>query len=595
MPAHGQILDDSTKNVYSAKTTFWFTEDDVRSLRDSLHVLDTLLYNFENFEEVDRSGHRLADLGNLGTATRPIYHQFPKTIGARLGVNAYDPFYTTSRNVRYYDTKSPFIKIHAAFGMLGRNTVDVSYTRNVNPRWNVGSDFKRISADKQIGASSNRGDRNVESTSWDLYTSYRSENDRYHALFNFSWMNHGTFETGGINVPEGASNAEIFQYRDSEIRLANATASDRRLNIHLFQKYKLTEELQLYYSFDAYRHQSAYVDRQLPQNINFYPQVLLSGDSTSELLQFRELMNDVGVLGKAGDISYNVYLKRRYVNYHNRYFVPYGGEVENYGGVKASALLFDIWDTEGRVEYMQGGLFDVYGRTSLPFVKLWLRSTRYKPGYQQQNYFGNHYSWDNSFEPQRADQLGGEIDVTAGPLNFSPSLTLTRVGNAVYFDTNSTPRQSGSGQLITSPSVSFDLALFQDFHINPQVTYTVVAGNDREIWRIPDWFSNVKLYYAGFWFDNYMQIHIGTDLHWRSTYFAHAWNPVLQQFYLQNSFAVESYLTADFFINFKVNNARFFAKVTHLNQPASGGYFVTPWYPGQQRVFDMGVTWYFFD
>ena len=594
-PLHGQILDDSTKNVYSAKTTFWFTEADVRSLRDSLNVLDTLLYGFEDFEAVDRSQHRLADLGNIGTATRSIYFEFPVTIGARTGIDAYQPFFIYSRNIRYYDTKSPFIRLHSSFGMMGRNSVDVGYTRNVNPRWNVGADFRRISADKQIGASSNRGDRNIESTGLDLYTSYRTENERYHALFNISWLNHGIFETGGINVPEGASTAEIFQYRDSDIRLRGPRAGDRRFNVRLFQKYELNEQLQAYYSLDLYRQQNTYVDVSLTENSDFYPAILVSQDSTSELLQFRGLTHEAGILGKAGDISYNVYLKRRNVNYNDRYLAPFGTEVENYGGVRASAVLFDVWDTESRIEFMQGGLFDAYGRTSLPFLELWLRSMRYKPGYQQQYFYGNHHSWQNDFVPQRADQIGGEIDLNVGPLSLKPALSLSRVANMVYFDADSRPQQSNSGQLITSPSVSFDLALFEDFHINPQLIYTVVTGNESEIWRIPDWFSNVRLYYAGYWFDTYLQIQIGTDLHWKSTYFGHDWNPAIQQFHLQNHFPVESYLVADLFINFKVNNARFFAKATHLNQAGASGYFVTPWYPGQQRVFDMGVTWYFFD
>jgi hypothetical protein len=36
--------------------------------------------------------------------------------------------------------------------------------------------------------------------------------------------------------------------------------------------------------------------------------------------------------------------------------------------------------------------------------------------------------------------------------------------------------------------------------------------------------------------------------------------------------------------------------MTHINQPGNAdGYFITPYYPGQHRVLDFGVTWYFFD
>jgi len=594
--AFGQILDDSTKNVYSARTTFWFTENDMRLLGDTLHVLDTLLLGHQNFDAVDVSNHMLVDLGNNGTATRHLYYEFPSLIGARLGIDAYNPYFVTTDNLRFYDTKSPFIKIKAIIGGQGRSIADVSYSRNINPRWNFGIDFKTLTSDKQIGASLNRGDRNVTSTSWDFYTSYRTENEKYQVLFSVNRIRHGVQETGGIDVTEDATTAELFQYRDSPIKLSKVKAEDYKFDFRLFQKYVLNEQVQLYYSLTRGRHENSYADPSLLANQTYYEQILISTDTTAELLQMADLTNEAGVMGKTGGLSYNLYLKRRYVNYNDRFSSPFGRQVESYGGVKAKATLFDVWDTKGKVEYMQGGLFDIEGSTQLPFLSLWVRSMRYRPGYQQLYYHGNHYTWDNSFEPQRADRLGGELNVKLGPLALRPGLNLTRVAKQVYFGSDSKPYQSGAGQLITSPAVAINLTIAEHYHIDPQVIYTAVTGNDAAIWQIPQWLFNARLYYEGYWFKESTLVQIGTELHWKSTYNALAWNPVVQQFYLQNTFPVDAYLVADLFLNFKVGNARYFAKMTHINQAGeANGYFVSPYYPGQKRVFDLGVTWYFFD
>ncbi|WP_416865376.1 MAG: putative porin [Imperialibacter sp.] len=596
--SHAQVLDDSTKNVYSSRTTFWFSEADIKALSDSLHVLDTLLYGLENFDAVDVSNHTLVDLGNNGTATRSLYYLFPSTIGATLGINAYDPYFIPSSEIKYFDTKSPWIKIKTVVGGSGRSVVDVGYSRNINPRWNLGVDFKLLTSDKQIGSSSSRGDRNVNSTTWDLYTSYKSKNERYQLLFNVDRIKHQVLETGGIDVSEDASTAELFQYLDSPIKLTGVKAYDYKINFHLFQKYKITDELQVYYLLDKGRHDNSFEDPTPTNNALAYPNILITSDSTADLIQMRALLNEAGVLGKIGGLSYNFYLKQRYVTYNDRFSSPFGRQSESYGGAKINVRLFDVWDTDAKVEYLQGGLFDIEGRTTLPFLNLWLRSMRYKPGYQQLYYFGNHYSWVNDFEPQRADRLGGELNVKLGPVTLKPGLNLTRVANYVYFGADSLPHQSlsAAGQLLVNPSAAAELTIGKSFHLNPQVIYTAVTGSDSEIWRMPEWLISTRFYYEGVWFNDYLPVQLGVDLNWKSTYYGHAYNPVIQQFYIQNSFAIDSYLTADVFLNFKVGNARYFAKMTHANQPGTAdGYFISPYYPGQRRVFDLGVTWYFFD
>jgi len=46
----------------------------------------------------------------------------------------------------------------------------------------------------------------------------------------------------------------------------------------------------------------------------------------------------------------------------------------------------------------------------------------------------------------------------------------------------------------------------------------------------------------------------------------------------------------------QIKNLRLFVKMTHFNQfDKYDGYFITPYYPAQKKVLDLGVRWYFFN
>ena len=83
---------------------------------------------------------------------------------------------------------------------------------------------------------------------------------------------------------------------------------------------------------------------------------------------------------------------------------------------------------------------------------------------------------------------------------------------------------------------------------------------------------------------------------YRSEFYGDAYDPITQNFYVQNEFMLERYLRFDLFFTMQVNNLRIFLKMNHFNQFDSfDGYFVTPYYPAQKKVLDLGVRWYFFN
>jgi hypothetical protein len=81
-----------------------------------------------------------------------------------------------------------------------------------------------------------------------------------------------------------------------------------------------------------------------------------------------------------------------------------------------------------------------------------------------------------------------------------------------------------------------------------------------------------------------------------SEYYGNAYEPSLQTFYVQNNFLLENNLRFNLFYAMQVKNFRVFLKMTHFSQfDKFDGYFVTPYYPAQKKVLDLGVKWYFFN
>jgi len=83
---------------------------------------------------------------------------------------------------------------------------------------------------------------------------------------------------------------------------------------------------------------------------------------------------------------------------------------------------------------------------------------------------------------------------------------------------------------------------------------------------------------------------------YKSAYYGNAYDPVTQQYYLQNHTLVEGVPVVNLFLNFKIRRANLFAKMNNITEMITGeGYFVAPLYRGLPPVFDFGVTFWFFD
>jgi hypothetical protein len=597
-----KILDDSTKMVYSSRTTRFLLEQDVKNGIRRLYPIDTLIQRLNDFEINKKYDNKLQDLGNPGTAINPIFYTPPDIIGKQSGFNAFDYYFYGPEDILYYDTKSPYTDLNVVFGGRGRSRVDVVHSRNVNENWNIGFDFHRLSALKQLSRR-NQDDRQVVSTAYDLYTHYRSKDKSYELFGNFSRLGHEVQESGGISNTD----TSLFLFEDAQVFLNNAESREVRLNLHYFHQYQWNDQIKLYHQLDYLTQKNTFFDLLRAAGDNnsndarFYDQILINPDTTDERFLFRSLNNELGFKGDLNNLFYSFYYQRRDLGFKRSRIDNNDVRAENYGGFNLRWNYDSLQYLSVFGKYMLGENYKLGAELRLPFFEATYSRYNYNSTFIQDMYLTNHFNWNNTFSSPESDNLYAAIKLNFGPLFFSPKINFHLVKDHIYYSANKEPVQADGYAQIFSPGLDLSINFFKNFVFQTEVNYTFETGPARDIFFYPDWFVNGTLYYNNFLFDKKLQVKIGVEANYKSPYLALDYNPVNQQFFNQDPSspfwvpAENGYLVTDFFVNFKIKTVRVFLQLVHFNQAEESGYFVAPYYTGLPSTFDFGVNWMFFD
>ena len=595
-----KLIDDSTKMVFGPKTSLYFLEKDVKRNRIRKFEGDTSLNNFHYFEPVAKSGWMYQDLGNVGSAAKPIFYQLPSMIGTMSGFQAYDPYYYGPDSMRYFDTKSPYTQMNAFFGGGNRNMLDLVFARNVNSRWNIGFNLKTIRARKTLNPNA-RDDNLTEQNAYALHTNYKSKNGKYFLLGSFSRMRHLVNEQGGIISPDIDSTSLLFAYEDAKVWLRDSRAVDLRQDYHLYHEYELVKGWQVYHIFDRRKQEVTFsapltTSDSLFFNI-FNPDRFLNQDTTYNRNHFTDWRNELGFKGDIGPLYYNAFVKFRNGRVTSSNFDEAITFNEFFIGGALRGDISEKWRFEAEGEYLLPEAFRIKGAFVSPFLEATYTKAVYKPTAMQQFYIGNHHKWDNNFDNIGVDQIQGVLKVDINSLSLRPNVALNRVNNYVFFDKDQQAVQAAGEAYMVIPGLKFSVNLNKKLYWEADAYYTLITGDGKDNFRIPEVLVNSRLFYESPMFDENIFVQIGLEGRYRSDNLADFYNPAIQQFHIQNVFNVFAYPVIDFFFNARINRTRILLRMNHINMNmmSQPGYFVTPYFTGLKRTLDIGISWPLFD
>ena len=592
--SEAQVLDDSTQSIYGPTTCQFTYFENIKYNRTRYFNPDTTLSRFHIYSYVNRYGNKLQDLGNIGTSAIPVYYEQPEVIGRTSGYKSYDAYFTRATDIKLYNTRSPYTGIYSVFGGGYRFILDVSHNQNIKPNWSFGANYQKLTINKQVSATG-RGDLEASSTSYNAYTSYWTKDSAYSVTAAFSRMFHLVNESGGIKN-ENFQGLNGYFGNNVNVNLETAESSLLRIDYLLYQQLRLTPLLELYNDFRQNIGNNYFSESGLEKEGDYYDRILINTSSTSEFGKFREISNESGLKGDLHRAHYQAYFRIRSTDFVPKY-LPSERMLESYLG---GELRYDndttyVLGISG--ELMQNGNHRFGATYENRLWKLSYRRIMYEPGAIHENYFGNHFEWYHDFLPVQSDKAEAYLKIKLGKIGIYPNISFSLIGNNIYYGADKMPAQANGFAQLSSPGLSFDILAGRNLHWNGEAIYTLVTGNEEaaDAFRIPTFFVNSQVYYEKILFNDNLHFLAGVDAHYRTGYYAYAYNPVIQQFYLQDSFEIPSRILADVYVNLRIDNLRLFTKMTYINQPKGSGYFASPGYIGQPSVFDFGVSWMFYD
>ena len=629
-----KYLDAQTQDVYNATTTLFTTQENIQYNQKGYKAIadDMSISGMHRFTFVQQSSNKLQNLGNNGTATKPIFYVIPSTIGVTSGFHAYDIYFRSPYQFRYYDTKSPYSKLYVMLARFGSFYADVCHSRNVTPNWNVGTNFRNMMTDKEW-IPSRLNDRNVVSYGLDLFTHYKTDNEQYQLLAHFLIAKHRVRETGGIcteqyqrsphSMPEHTlwKMNMVNRLRSSDSK-KEPESNDARKRFYLYHQLALAEQLWVYHELETCKNKHQFKADSLMGDT----EVFLGGNKnktdTQEAIDtttaFRNTQNEWGVKGDWKDWFYCGYYRHKKLEFrpqqerNNQYLR------EHYVGLSTRHQLANNTDVlHLRGEYLLQGCYKARIAYEGARFDLACERSRYKPSFLEQYNYGYHRNWEEQFTPPTATQISGGFLLTGSRVLLRPHVCFTRINDHIYFEhkfkgskyTRGTevknevkmiaaPRQTNKHADLAILGTDLGLAFGAHIHWDSELTAATVLGPSAKLFNMPTFLINSRLYYSDTTDAGNGTFETGIDVHWKSMYKADAYDPVTQQFYLQDTFTIHSYPVIDLFLNFRIKSFSAFLKFSHCNEfwlaPAPG-YFVTPFYPGQKKAFDIGINWSFFD
>lgn len=208
-----------------------------------------------------------------------------------------------------------------------------------------------------------------------------------------------------------------------------------------------------------------------------------------------------------------------------------------------------------------------------------------------------NYNWSNDFNNEKINN----IYVKAKTKFINAALQVSSLKDKLYFGENT----STSNQLLVAPKQYGKSIQYLSAKVEKEFTYRKFAldntvlfqttQQDDAILNVPKFVVRNTIYFSDDIFKKAMFIQTGITLNYFSSYYANHYNPVIGEFYIQNTKKIGDFPMLDLFINARVRQTRIYLKAEHFNSVFSGNkYYSAPNYPYRDYLIRFGLVWNFF-
>ncbi len=212
------------------------------------------------------------------------------------------------------------------------------------------------------------------------------------------------------------------------------------------------------------------------------------------------------------------------------------------------------------------------------------------PAFYMRHNHTRYYWWDNnSFKNTQRVYVGGEIDVQQTRTKMTAGVE--SIQNFIYFGEKGTPVQYGGNLQVINARIKQDFR-YRAFGWENEVAYQL--SSEKSMLPLPQ-ISAYTNVYIDFTYAKVLNIQIGADAHYFTSYYAPYYEPATQQFENQSEKKVGNYPIINAYANLKLKQARFFVSAYNL-----GSLFILPpdyfslyHYPLNPMRIRLGISVYF--
>lgn len=617
---------EKTTSVKSDRDKPPITSYKIISISNDTTYVDTTLsirkdyaYNYLRKDDFE-----LLPFSNIGRPFTELGYSFDDLQALpRFGARAKHFFYLEVEDIPYYEVPTPLTEIYFRTVFQQGQNLDATFSTNLKPNLNVSIAYKGL---RSLG----NYQRELTSTgNLRIGLNYRTRNNRYFVRSHFATQDILNQENGGLTDranQQFIDEIEEIQNRASaEVRLRNAENKMDAKRFYLNQYYNIrpgndsTQNGQIRLNHIMDFTDKEYSFTQASSTPQFFGTPFENSDLNKEveyqnvsnamvLSYYQKYLGRIGFMAKHSNLNYGynstLIEENSIPNRLKTDVISLGGTyLKTYKGFKleGKALYYITGDYDGG--------YEVHGKAStkisdsLQFsARLDLSSTA--PNFNwilnQSDY--ENYNWYNpDFDNVNTQNLGIEAK---SEVYGRVSASFTQIDNHAYFGFEEAPEGSATDSLVRPLQTDLQIRYlkvkaekdfkYSHFNLANTVMYQNVLEGE-SVFPVPEFVTRNSLFYDNFLFDKALYLQTGFTFNYFTSFMSKAYDPILSEFAIQDFQKLESFYTADFFINAKIREARIYFKLENFTTLIEGNTnFAAPRQPYRDFAIRFGLVWNFF-
>ncbi len=579
---------------------------------------DSLLNGFQRFEPDRSVDFDYGTLGPIGSAAYPLRYVPVHRRGLEVGLRQFDLYRTDGEQLEFYRLERPFTYLRYLRGSEqndGRLTA--RFSRNFADGVNLLLDYDRIF---QTGTLDQYPSTAIRNTQVATGLTVRPTGSRYSGYFSYVASTFESQQNGGIADPRDTIGGELNNlgnqipflneaYLRHSYRQAMATqylqfgAAADTLTGRERRAFTLKHQLKIDYRTYRLSSLRAATDTAFYRR---YPLLDVDARGIRSRLTHTIVSNELGIstfrrtrsasretvqrdllevglihqlhrIGReTGDSTANVVLAVARVGLRpsERLQLLVDGQLNLLGQIGDYRL-----SAEGVLDLGAGGKLEVSALNQL-----------YSPDLIQRTYLVNGSELYNT-DFAKTLELRLEGAYTLPFVGIRAGLAYSLLTDYIYFDAEGVPRQRSGPNSILQLTAQRNFTL-GNYRIDNRV---LLQRADQSVFRLPELYGEHSLYYAGQWF-GVLNVNLGVDIRYASGFQPYYYNPLLQQFQLQDRQATDFYVQVDPFFSLRVTRFRFFVKFIQAQTLLSDRLlYLTAEHPYPDGALRLGASWRLLD